>query len=293
MIRLTRQRTTQTVPPSLRGEKRRQKERELLRHWRDHLVSGSDKSPKWKTSYWKAGKPRLKKDTSGKCAYCESPTDIVAHGDVEHFRPKSRYWWLVYCFDNHLFSCQICNQTYKGDIFPLGSGGVALAGPKVTKTTTDAELDQMVDTFAPDGLDVANGYMLADFGTACQKEKAGLPDPYSEDPEPYFKWEVDETNKEVHVKPRTNSARHRFIHKSCVETFGLNREELRRWRWRLGYAPLIRLKDILDGLNHHGIMGAPRQTVIEGIQEMMEPEAPYAAMARFFVKVEWSLNLGL
>lgn len=37
---------------------------------------------------WKKTKNALKSETHGKCAYCESDTDKVAHGDVEHFRDR-------------------------------------------------------------------------------------------------------------------------------------------------------------------------------------------------------------
>lgn len=66
----------------------------------------------------------------GKCAFCESKVKHVAHGDVEHFRPKGAvmingraekpgYFWLAYEWNNLLFSCQICNQSYKRNHFPL------------------------------------------------------------------------------------------------------------------------------------------------------------------------------
>jgi uncharacterized protein (TIGR02646 family) len=66
-----------------------------------------------------------------KCCYCEAAFTHAAHGDVEHFRPKAGwvqdseplnkpgYYWLAYDWDNLLFSCQICNQTYKRNHFPL------------------------------------------------------------------------------------------------------------------------------------------------------------------------------
>ena len=44
---------------------------------------------------------------------------MVAYGDVEHFRPKSKYWWLAYCYENYLYSCQMCNQRYKKAEFPI------------------------------------------------------------------------------------------------------------------------------------------------------------------------------
>jgi hypothetical protein len=68
----------------------------------------------------------------------EATTKQVAHGDVEHYRPKSIYWWLAYCYDNYLVSCQICNEVFKRDKFPIA--GNQLIGPTVTANTTDDEL---------------------------------------------------------------------------------------------------------------------------------------------------------
>jgi uncharacterized protein (TIGR02646 family) len=68
----------------------------------------------------------------GKCAFCESNVISVAYGDVEHFRPKkgykqilkdslhyTGYYWLAYDWKNLLFSCAICNQRNKKNLFPL------------------------------------------------------------------------------------------------------------------------------------------------------------------------------
>jgi uncharacterized protein (TIGR02646 family) len=77
-------------------------------------------------------KERLRISQHGKCAFCESNVSSVAHGDIEHFRPK-KYWvqndrlgetgpgyyWMAYDFNNLLFSCQICNQRNKKNYFPI------------------------------------------------------------------------------------------------------------------------------------------------------------------------------
>lgn len=68
----------------------------------------------------------------GKCCFCESKVRHVAHGDVEHFRPKGGfqqrvdgrferpgYYWLAYDWSNLFFACQICNQSNKRNHFPL------------------------------------------------------------------------------------------------------------------------------------------------------------------------------
>lgn len=69
---------------------------------------------------------------SKKCCFCESNVTPISHGDVEHFRPKGAfrqspsepeqfpgYFWLAYDWNNLLFSCQVCNQSFKKTLFPL------------------------------------------------------------------------------------------------------------------------------------------------------------------------------
>lgn len=80
----------------------------------------------------KSVKNALTKLQHGKCCFCESKVQHVAYGDVEHFRPKKGYrqedadalgrpgyYWLAYDWENLLFSCQLCNQRYKKNLFPL------------------------------------------------------------------------------------------------------------------------------------------------------------------------------
>ena len=68
----------------------------------------------------------------GKCAFCESKIRHVAHGDVEHYRPKGGirqgdgddleqpgYFWLAYAWTNLFLACQLCNQSFKKNLFPL------------------------------------------------------------------------------------------------------------------------------------------------------------------------------
>tara|TARA_R100000935_G_scaffold56635_2_gene88789 strand:- start:107 stop:763 length:657 start_codon:yes stop_codon:yes gene_type:complete len=55
-------------------------------------------------------KSRLKEETNGKCAYCESKVSHVAHGDIEHVTPKSVEPRRTFEWQNLTFACQICNQ---------------------------------------------------------------------------------------------------------------------------------------------------------------------------------------
>ena len=66
-----------------------------------------------------------------KCCYCESKS-TRSNIDVEHFRPKKAYshsfngaslypgyFWLAYDWDNLFLACQVCNQIFKNDFFPI------------------------------------------------------------------------------------------------------------------------------------------------------------------------------
>ena len=77
-------------------------------------------------------KTALKTLQYSKCCFCEAKITHIAYGDVEHFRPKAAYkrtitdtyqypgyYWLAYDWENLFFSCQICNQRFKGNLFPL------------------------------------------------------------------------------------------------------------------------------------------------------------------------------
>ena len=59
-------------------------------------------------------------DQHDKCAYCETPI-TKCYNDVEHFRPKTTYYWLGHNWRNLLYSCDLCNRTYKKDKFPLSN----------------------------------------------------------------------------------------------------------------------------------------------------------------------------
>ncbi|MDO5971428.1 AAA family ATPase [Flavivirga aquimarina] len=77
---------------------------------------------------------------NGKCAYCESSIGANDFGDIDLFRPKSgamntdgsfdpdHYWWLAYEWNNLYLSCQVCNQRYKRNNFPVKGLRAAIMG---------------------------------------------------------------------------------------------------------------------------------------------------------------------
>ena len=74
---------------------------------------GSGVGDKPSDSRWRDFSGDLADAFHGLCAYCEGP----CRGEVDHFRPKSRYPDLVYSWSNWLFACHDCNHA-KGEKWP-------------------------------------------------------------------------------------------------------------------------------------------------------------------------------
>ena len=99
----------------------------------DNYFNGIEKF-KFRSSIYghKSVKSQLIQEQHGKCCFCESKITSTSFGDVEHFRPKGGYqqrkndkvskpgyYWFAYNWGNLFFSCQICNQRFKKNYFPL------------------------------------------------------------------------------------------------------------------------------------------------------------------------------
>jgi hypothetical protein len=276
MIRLVRLRTETAIPAQFRGQKRVEKALTLL------VAAGAER--KFDSDYWKKAKKQLKAESHGKCAYCEAPTAVVAHGDVEHFRPKSVYWWLAYCYDNYLFSCQICNQSFKGNEFPLEDETLRLAPPQPAGAT-EAERLEFVRRFAPDPLDTAEGMAWADFEAAMLGEGASLLNPYRDDPEQHFAWEADAALQEVAVRPLSDASR-RF-HGAAERFYGLNRQDLALERWKTFRKLDIFRRSFLSPDIDAGL----RAEIGQELRLMMGDDAPFAGMCRYFVRQVWQLHV--
>jgi len=68
----------------------------------------------------------LRRVYKNKCAYCEERISYSQSKNIkekkghsiEHYRPKSKYYWLAYSWDNLLWCCEECNQN-KDDEFEI------------------------------------------------------------------------------------------------------------------------------------------------------------------------------
>lgn len=277
MIGLTRT----THPPSgFTGNERIEKNLKLVRL--------RDAKQKPDPGIWGSAKEDLKKESRGKCAYCESSTSTVAYGDVEHFRPKSSYWWLAYCYDNFLYSCQLCNQKYKRAKFRIANDGRRWQAPMIPCRSDASALREYARLMTPDPLDRKTGGLPIDeFLQEARKERPFLVDPYVEDPEGLYRWEADPYLKEVRVAARTDHVRVTRAMAAAEEDLGLNREELRRRRWHT-YKRLETFKDIIERRPADHLV---KTKAAEGIRAMMDAGSEYAGMVRYFVRMEWGLNV--
>jgi len=79
--------------------------------WVDHYERRSGAKPS--DSYWREFQTDLGGVFSGLCGYCEAD----CKGEVDHFRPKSRFPRRVYEWSNWVYACHDCNNS-KSESWP-------------------------------------------------------------------------------------------------------------------------------------------------------------------------------
>ena len=283
MIRLRRSRLKTDIHTNFHGEKKRTLEKELLINQR-RIRRGEIQKHTFSSNHWKPAKKQLLAETEGKCAYCEAPTSVVAFGDVEHYRPKSIYWWLAYCYDNYLVSCQLCNQRFKKEAFPIQNR--KMRSPVIRRNTTDAFIASKVGTIAPDPL---NQDEVNDFIRQHKQERPLLLNPYFDDPAEYFAWRADDVLREVEVTPNSESVQVEVIVNTenpevesiaaaSIRYYGLNRKDLKSGR----YDTYCLYRVVKATLEDDRISPETRSLNRNAIERMKAPGAPFAGMIRYF-----------
>lgn len=272
MIALTRIRNSDAVIRSFRGDKPRERLVDLMKEVRAKLVAGEEVKLEF-PSKWSNTKDQLLAETHDKCAYCETPTRVVAFGDVEHYRPKSVYWWLAYCYDNYLASCAVCNQRFKGKKFE--HAGPMMPAPPVEAAMTDEEIEEIAKTAIPDPLIDDD---VAIFEEAHRTEKPLIPNPYIDKPEEIFAWDVLEGAQEIEVVARPGVPLAEKIVDAAERIYGLNRPELKRLRF--DWFRIYNLSRLTA--DSPGVPQALKDMHLALIETMKQPNSQYAAMIRFF-----------
>lgn len=114
-------------------------------HWLDEADRETQKiiadyNPEKKIDFdskiWRALRRYITMLFHDKCAYCEVSIEAGAPTHVEHYRPKSTYYWLAYRVDNYVPACAWCNGK-KGSKFPLADDGI-----QATKPGHDLDLEK-------------------------------------------------------------------------------------------------------------------------------------------------------
>lgn len=275
MISLVRIRKASAIKTKYRGSNKEKKELELLKAKRSSL-SGKIEKINFDSTYWKLSKIQLLKESSGKCAYCEANTSVVAHGDVEHYRPKSIYWWLAYTYDNYLFACQICNQVYKSDHFPIK--GILLQEPSISATSTDFDLGLLLSKLSPDPLTIDTNFTLQQYLQNHKNEKPLLLNPYIDTPEDIIAYEFDDFLGEV--KMIAAHPQYTANIQAMEEFYGINRIELKSYRYSI-FRTFRILKKCLPTISDQQL----RQDILLQINRMQDDSAIFAGMVRFFDKI--------
>lgn len=274
MIKLTRNRANPPVHENFFGVKRVRVNLKLLKQKRDgKLDAPGDK--KWDSNFWKESKAQLLVESHNKCAYCDTPTRVVAYGDVEHFRPKSHYWWLAYSYENYLPACIACNQEYKKDFFALADAARQLPGPAIDRQMTDAALQVLAPQLTVDPVDDTQGMRLQTFLAELKREKALLINPYVDDPAVYLAYQPILETREVFIIP--TKPRYKKVVEACENLFGINRKELLdlRFQWYCMYMTFRQT------LADPGISNQTRLRNENRLREMEAENSPYAGMIRY------------
>ncbi|MCG9130915.1 hypothetical protein J5I95_04445 [Candidatus Poribacteria bacterium] len=286
MIRLKRIRSKNVIHHNFYGKRKEAFEKELLLNQR-RIKRGEIEKHNFKSDRWKPAKEQLLAETGGKCAYCEAPTSPVAFGDVEHYRPKSSYWWLAYCYDNYLASCQLCNQRFKRDNFPIQNR--KMQAPIIRRNTTDNFIAAKAGQIAPEPLDTAR---VNTFIRLHQQERPLLLNPYFDDPAKYFAWRADDVLREVEVTPNSENFQVEIIVRvdntevepiatASIEHYGLNRMELKNRRYNI-YGHYRTYKQMLE---YEQISPEDQSLIRHSIEKMKAPRAEFAGMIRYFDEV--------
>ena len=116
--------------------------------WVDFYEHGTGSRPT--DSRWREFRAELGQRFRMQCGYCE----IIYAGDVDHFRPKSKFPELVYVWDNWVFACSVCNQKNKREKWPAIGYVDPCAMPESCRPEAYFTFDTKTGEIIPlDGLD--------------------------------------------------------------------------------------------------------------------------------------------
>lgn len=274
-MRLLKRKRTTGIPKAFRGSDRVAKTLQLLKS--EQAIQLGELEKHEFRSTWSPCKQQLHRESHNKCAYCEAPTTLVAYGDVEHYRPKSKYWWLAYCYDNYLASCTLCNQKYKKAKFQILNS--KMSAPIVRPNDNDATLRTKAAKITPDPYSKTGGMSWAIYEAAHHAERPLLLNPYFDDPMQYVAWQVD--HSKGYVKLAALNATDAFQQKMVAameRDFGINRKELcvHRYDVYLIYVQARLMSEDTEVPDHW------RTSMAQQRNKYLRPEKAFSGMLQYF-----------
>jgi uncharacterized protein (TIGR02646 family) len=219
-------------------------------------------------------KATLEKIFHGKCAYCESRYRATQPMDVEHWRPKSVYWFLAADWVNLYPSCIDCNRRRKHTVrMEDGSERTLLLGK--------------LDDFP-----LVNGTAAAGDRAGVKSERPLLLDPCEDDPESFFEYTKEGVIRSKKADQRAETS---------ITVYALNRMGLvieRYERQLLVGKHIHRIRQLARGLEWLADRKPKRAgdkelaAIIEdliryevsALRSLCEGAQPYAAQSRQLVK---------
>lgn len=274
-------RDTVEIPEILKdGSVKLQKElAEAIAHYAD---PNNTKTYKFKVYSNPKVKETLIEMSEGKCAYCESDILVTYVGDIEHFRPKGEieelkasgnskpgYYWLAADWNNLLLSCRNCNQKSK------------------QRTTSDDQLNSMGKMNQFPLFDEAKRARSPEDDLADEDNVRLLLNPCIEDPEDYFKYDIE--SGVIQPKKREEFLKQRAL--SSIKVFGLQRVPLVHAREKRAIEILKqmsrverRYKDLLRSIDDEDDDITDRQEEldweIKELHTFLNPREQYLGLAR-------------
>ncbi|MDT7603692.1 MAG: hypothetical protein QOF61_1689 [Acidobacteriota bacterium] len=159
MIRVTKPAKAPAILLNRGKQQRRADSASFTRSRADYEAGLKDFVFKKKIYAHKTVQEALKQAHQHKCFACESKITHISYPNVEHFRPKAAYrqddgdalhkpgyYWLAYEWSNLFLSCQLCNQQFKKNLFPL-------ANPSARATSHKDDLDSEQPLFIDPSVD--------------------------------------------------------------------------------------------------------------------------------------------
>lgn len=136
-------------------------------------------------------------------------------------------------------------------------------------------------SFTPDPLNNNEGLDMSEFIRRHKDERLLLINPYIDDPQNYFAWNVDTTLEEVELIPvRNNDFSEKYV-KAAENAYGLNRDELKKLRYEI-YLQYSTHKLYVNATETHLQIKAKSQAIIN---RMLGNDKSYSGMLKYFENI--------